>query len=348
MRWFQRTEKRETSYTDEIVASILSRAGNISSATPGATGAVESVSGLVARAFSAAEISGPDQYVKPLTPSLLSMLGRALIRKGEIVFVIDTDGESLSLYPASSWTISGGYDPRSWLYGLDIAGPSQTVTRKNVSGENLLHFRYSSEPDRPWRGVGPLGFATEAARLSGEISRALADESAGPRGHVLPVPKDGRSETLEELRGDLKKLSGDTALVESIGSMMGQDRPSASEWTPKRIGASPGRDLIELMRTASQEIQAATGISPALFSGGDGSASREANRQTLFMLLSPLGKIVEEELSSKFDLPISISWQEIRASDLAGRSRALQSMVGAGMDLQKAVALSGLLMPEDS
>ena len=34
------------------------------------------------------------------------------------------------------------------------------------------------------------------------------------------------------------------------------------------------------------------------------------------------------------------------ASDLSGRARAFQSMVGGGMDVQKAAALAGLMEPE--
>ena len=40
---------------------------------------------------------------------------------------------------------------------------------------------------------------------------------------------------------------------------------------------------------------------------------------------------------------ISLTWDELRAADISGRARAFQSLVGAGMDLDRAAALSGLL-----
>ena len=41
---------------------------------------------------------------------------------------------------------------------------------------------------------------------------------------------------------------------------------------------------------------------------------------------------------------IALDWDELRASDIAGRARAFQSMVGAGMDLAKAAGLAGLMV----
>ena len=55
---------------------------------------------------------------------------------------------------------------------------------------------------------------------------------------------------------------------------------------------------------------------------------------------------METELRDKLDDDsISITWDELRAADITGRARAFQSLVGAGMDLAKAAALSGLLAP---
>ena len=42
----------------------------------------------------------------------------------------------------------------------------------------------------------------------------------------------------------------------------------------------------------------------------------------------------------------TLSWQELRASDLSGRARAFQSMVGGGMPLADAVAVAGLMVDD--
>ena len=56
--------------------------------------------------------------------------------------------------------------------------------------------------------------------------------------------------------------------------------------------------------------------------------------------------MVAAELSEKLDTPITLDWEELRASDIAGRARAFGTMVTGGMDLTQAAALSGLLAAE--
>jgi hypothetical protein len=82
------------------------------------------------------------------------------------------------------------------------------------------------------------------------------------------------------------------------------------------------------------------------FSASDGTAGREAWRLALFGLLSPLGRIVAREIQNKLDERLNLKWDELRASDLAGRARAFQSMVSGGMDVARAASLAGL-MTED-
>ena len=63
--------------------------------------------------------------------------------------------------------------------------------------------------------------------------------------------------------------------------------------------------------------------------------------------IAPLGRIVSEELSAKFEADISLSFESLFSADLAGRARAFQSLVGGGMDPGKAASLAGLMTMED-
>ena len=56
--------------------------------------------------------------------------------------------------------------------------------------------------------------------------------------------------------------------------------------------------------------------------------------------------MVQAEMRDKLDDEVSLSWQELRASDLSGRARAFQSMVGGGMALADAVAIAGLMVED--
>ena len=114
----------------------------------------------------------------------------------------------------------------------------------------------------------------------------------------------------------------------------------------ERFRAEPPASLVQLLSAASQEIYAACGFNSALWGGSQAASVREAWRLALFGVLSPLGRLVEAELKDKLDDEISLSWQELRASDLSGRARAFQSMVGGGMPIDQAVAVAGLMVED--
>ena len=90
----------------------------------------------------------------------------------------------------------------------------------------------------------------------------------------------------------------------------------------------------------------ACGINPSLVMDAQGTAQREAYRQFLFGTVAPLGRIVAAELTEKLNAPIRLDWEELRASDIAGRARAFSGLVGGGMEIDRAAALSGLLTGE--
>ena len=104
----QKLETRaDSSYTDALVAAITANAGGQSTAFPSATGALEACAGMVSRAFMTAEVKSDPIVVEALTPDVLGMIGRALIRKGQIVQYIDTSSGSLRLLPCESHDVAG-------------------------------------------------------------------------------------------------------------------------------------------------------------------------------------------------------------------------------------------------
>ena len=354
MRLFEgmRYEKRaDSSYTDALVQAITANAGGQNTAFPTATSALESCAGLVGRAFASADITCPDYAVEALSPDCLSMIGRALIRRGEILFEVDVSEGQIQLMPASSHDVDGDPDPRTWRYRLNLGGPDLQITRENLGAESVVHIQYAKDPETPWRGVSPLSVAQLAGRLSAETSAALADEASGPRGSFLPMPsKDGLDTTTSALKGDIRTAKGSMLTVESMSTNWnaGQDAPKG-DWSQIRFGAMPPDALVKLLGAASVEVMSACGLSADLWLPGDGTGKREAWRQALHGVIAPLGRLVENELRRKLDAPeLKLTWQELMASDLQGRARAFQSMIGGGMELAKAAALSGLMMPEEA
>ena len=351
--WQRQAETRSAApYSDAIVSAIIARAGGGGSADAGATGAVEAAASLAARAFASAKITPP---VEAVTPLILSTIGREIIRHGECLFLIDVDGDGLRLLPSNSWDVTGGVSPQSWTYRLDLAAPDST--RSVIApAAGVVHIRAYVEPSAPWRGISPLTGAASTARLLAETEAALADESSGPRGHVIPMPQgpvdddDDDDGSMSKLQADVAGLKGKTVLVETAAAGFGEGRAAApaADWQPRRIGAAPPDGLRQLRTDAEASMLAASGTPIELISArSDGAAVREAWRRYAHAFLTPIGGIVAAELADKLERPgLALDFSGLFASDITGRARAFASMVNAGMDVTKAAGLSGLLTGE--
>ena len=99
--WPSFGNKLETraSYTDAVIAAYLSNATGKSLAIPAATSALEACAGLTGRGFAAAEVTGPTTLTSALTPGVLELVGRSLIRTGELVLLIDTQARRCRFQP---------------------------------------------------------------------------------------------------------------------------------------------------------------------------------------------------------------------------------------------------------
>ena len=338
--------RADSSYTDALIAAITANAGGQTTAFPTAVGALEAASGLVSRAFASAVVETESSAaMRSLTPACLALIGRSLIRRGEIVFAIDTSFGEIDLLPCQSHDVDGYPNPRTWVYRCTFAGPDMTHTLDRTPAGSVVHIMYSRDPETPWRGRGPLQSAGLTGRLAAEVLAALADESSGPRGHLLGIPVDGQDPTVTQLRQDLKNMAGKVALLET-GDWGGAAGGGMVDGKPERIGPEPTAAMVELFKISREDVLSACGINPSLVMDAQGTAQREAYRQFLFGTVAPLGRMVAAELSEKLNTPIRLDWEELRASDIAGRARAFGTMVTGGMDLDRAAALSGLLTAE--
>ncbi len=347
MRWPWKSTPLETrqdsSYTDALIAAITANAGGQTTAFPTAVGALEAAAGLVGRAFASAVVETESSAaMRSLTPSCLALIGRSLIRRGEIVFAIDTSFGEMDLLPCQSHDVDGGPNFRTWVYRCTFAGPDMTHTLDRTPAGSVVHIMYSRDPETPWRGRGPMQSAGLTSRLAAELMAALADESSGPRGMLLGIPIDGQDPTVTGLRQDIANMKGKLGLMETKG-WGGAPGGGEVDGKPQRVGPAPTAALVELFKISREDVLSACGINPSLVMDAQGTAQREAYRQFLFGTVAPLGRMVAAELSEKLDTTIRLDWEELRASDIAGRARAFGIMVGNGMETDRAAALSGLL-----
>lgn len=345
--WPFRETRADSSYTDALVTALLGQASGATPAIPTATGALEAAAGLVGRAFAAAEITNAGPATGALSPAFMALVGRSLLRRGELVAKIEIRRARIILLPAAQHDIDGGPRPDSWVYRVNLAGPDRTETTQRVPAAGVLHVTYGTDPERPWRGLGPLGFAQLAGRLSAGTVTALGDEMKTPIAHFVPIPKDGQDPTLRTLRADIKSARGDALLVESQVQDWQRGGAPTQAWGAARLGPNPPQALIQAHQRGAQEVLAACGISSALFEAADAAGAREAWRLALFSVIAPLGRMVRDELRTKLDAPdLRIEWSELRASDLQGRARSFSALRKGGVTATDAARICGFDLRE--
>ena len=340
--WQQKTEVRQSQpFTNAIVAALGAAAAG-DSASPAASAALEAAAGHISRGFAVATVEGaPDMVRDALTADVLSLIARNLIRRGESLFLIEINNAGLALRPAGSWDVRGGWDPSDWWYRLDLFGPSGNVTRF-VPSASVLHLRYSADPDRPWQGVSPLGWAAETGALHAGVQQALRSDMRAVPATVIPMPQqreqpdDEDDDPLGPIKRALLGAGGKSVFVETTAGAHGQDRQDAPrlDWTQKRLGPDPPETLAALLSQTANMVMAAAGVDPIIagLSRGDGTLAREAYRRFERLTLQPLARLIQTELRSKLDAPdLHLSFNSLRSSDFAGLARAYKALKDSGM-----------------
>ena len=338
---FNRPELRDSNYTDVVTQGLLSQAtGEV---TSGLTAAREICAGWWQRAFSSAEVR-PAGILADALKLHLGFIGRQLVTSGEVVFALDFE-DGLTFLPASSVTVKGGPNPRSWVYELTLPGPSSTITRKRVSAESILRIQYSSSPSTPWQGTGPIEQSRTTRQLLDNLERALAWEVSSSVGQLVPVPN---IESTSKLQADLRKMKGEVTLVETTAAAWGAGQQGAphADYQLRRLGADPPSALGELRRQAEESILAACGIPTSVLGAATSNAAREQYRQFLHGTISPVADDVATQIGAQLGSEISFDFSKLFASDLSGRARAFQSMVGGGKTVDEAARIAGLMEPE--
>ena len=334
-------ETRATSYTDVLVSSILANAkGEV---VKGLSAGVEIAAGTWGRAFSSAEVTPAGPLSDALVPHL-SLIGRELVLRGELIFEIDVE-RGLSLVPAHTTTITGGAHPDSWEYEVTLAGPSGTTTRR-LPGSRVLHLRYAVDPARPWHGISPLQQGGTTRRLLDSLETRLSEEIDGPQGTIIPIPDTASSGVLQS---EIRALRGGVGLVDSVTSAKWGAGPAGkniTEYPVRRVGADPPEVLVNLRRQVEESVLACCGVPQSVLSGGQAVAAREGFRLFTFLTIQPVARAIAFQIAERFDgTPVAFDFSRLGAADISARSRAVGTFVQAGMSLDD--ALKAAMVTED-
>ena len=259
--------------------------------------------------------------------------------------MLEVGGGRLRLIECSSWDISGGFEPSSWVYNVELPGPSDSVSRSYPS-ESVIHCRFAWNSSTPWKGISPLAFCSSTSSLAAFLETRLSEEASAPVGSIIPIPSDGgdgsEDDPLATLKRDLANLGGGISLVETTSGAWGEGRSASPgrDWSPQRLGADIPESSVLLWEAVSRLVLSACGIPPSL---ADGSASGPAMlvgwRRFLHGTLQPVSKLILAELREKLEVPdLQLEFGDLMASDLTGRARAFSSLTGQAGNLSVAQA----------
>ena len=189
MRWpwsKREPEQRSTAqgYTASLTAALQAGAeGGVSDTAPLATAALEAAASLYARCMASAVVKGADDVADALTPPVLALIARNLIRRGEDHHRIYVRGGRVVLEPIGfAYAHGAGPDPMRWTYSVTLYGPTDS-RHEWVPAASMLHSRYSVDASRPWLGVPPWSWAASTSQAIAALGVCAAENSRGTAPH---------------------------------------------------------------------------------------------------------------------------------------------------------------------
>ena len=162
------------------------------------------------------------------------------------------------------------------------------------------------------RGLSPLGAARQLRVLAQRLERSFADEANAAVGYVLPVPTDGQSGNIEDLKDSLAKLAGRIAVVETTRGGWGEGGSAAPgrDFALERLGADFPAGNVQLFTSVMEAVLAACGYPVQLVQAADGTSQREAWRRYLHGTVAPLARLVETD-AERIGLPIVVNFDAL-------------------------------------
>ena len=325
------------SYSAQIISRIMASASGASDGRSLAV--IETAARIWGASLSSATISPSGGALRSITPSILDSIGRSLCRKGEALFVIDVSGGRVRLTPCASWSVLGTDNPASWRYLCTMNGPS-TARTVELTGESVLHVRYSPSPSSPWKGRSPMQMGVDTARAAQRLETATSEELSFTQSQMLSPRQRasdyGATETLspEAIQAVVDSFADHTAARAFI---------VPSDMQAQRLGPSPPDSFQGLRESLEISLLSLHGIPPSLVAArGTGTALREAMRQLGASLIRPLAELVTQEIREKIDPAAKLDLSALRSADVTGSARAVMALTKAGMTLADAREVAGL------
>ena len=230
------------------------------------------------------------------------------------------------------------------MYAAEFWTPPDRLVKRTIPAAAAIHVRWYTDPNEPWRGIGPLAGASLTRSLANNLERQLSYEASGPTGSVIVAPDGATQAQVDAVKAGIDKLKGKALIAETTAQGWGQGqqaRPSRNDYEPARLGMNAPASTPTLRAQVATDVLEACGI-PVALSAGNSAAAREGWRQFLFASVAPVARMIEGELADKLDTPgLSLDFSELQASDVQGRARAFKSLTDGGMEPSAAAKATG-------
>lgn len=318
------------------------------------TDAVELSVGFYARAFAAGVVEASDRVKRFFPSSVLASIVRDMMEQGESIWGIDITPEMQRIQRLHAVVCYGGANPRDWKYRAILPGPSKQTHYRGLA-DGVLHFRYASRSESPWRGQAPHELADLSTTAYKGNLAVLSQEMRTPVGSIItaPMQRDGVGEKKSDAFGmnvseneaasRFHDARGRLLLIEQSASTWGDKGTPARDIVPHRMGPEPPAELITMLSDLRMSIANMYGVPSALLESQTSSTGqREAWRRFLHGSVQPVANTVADEIREKLGGDVSINFDALYASDIMGRARAYGSLINAKMDDAEARKFTGL------
>ena len=329
-------------YTDQILSSAYAAAtGRLHAAS---VAGVQAAAGIVGRALASATIEGDGGAVDP---HLLENVGTDLVRAGRFLgrLTVGPGGRVRILRACAAPSVTyGTSDPESWIYWLQMSGPSEARTVRAVAGE-VVNVRINSDSRRPWEGVAPLAQAAASGQLAARLAASLGDEADVVVSRILPIAQGSGEGAANQLSKVIAgTLPGRLAFPETQLAGGGAGRSSAPlrDFGSTRTGWESPISGPQLYAHLFSEVCEVCGVPGALVNPASaGPAAREAWRRLTVGTIEPYARLIESELTRVLERTVTITLRRLGGVDAAGRARALHVLTEAGFTPEAAQELLG-------
>ena len=186
---------------------------------------IEAILGMWARAGASIMPENAGPYANALNPKFFAQLFATLIKNGEAVYLIGMSEERIVFLPSYTFDVMGrSPEEESWRYRVNLQAPDYTRTRV-VPSNGILHFRYRTDLQRPWKGISPLKESAATRKAMELTERQINWTMRSSVGTAIIMPLMDQAENSEpggqeDVTNRLTQLRGGVATVEgNTGAM---------------------------------------------------------------------------------------------------------------------------------